>query len=143
LWITQEKKSLQVSERERKAVMTSLSCGVDALLRAAEFLEKQESTTGQLYRPVIAESPQISTGKRFFRDFLRTFRVLGGETRNEKPKNPLHLLSGRGKEIKNIKKTTLRRMTFVSVCMESRATLKSRCSSLHLSLAHFLKFSQK
>jgi hypothetical protein len=56
--------------------MTSLSCGVDALLRAAEFLEKQESTTtsGQL-RPVVVESlQQISTGKRqFFVLFCKKF----------------------------------------------------------------------
>lgn len=47
----------------------SLSCGVDALLRAAEFLEKQENqeTTTQLYRPVVAESLQISTGKKTIR----------------------------------------------------------------------------
>lgn len=39
--------------------MTSLSCGVDALLRAAQFLEDNE---GQLHRPTITESPQFSTG---------------------------------------------------------------------------------
>lgn len=45
--------------------MTSLSCGVDALLRAAQylqFLEEQESGQ-QLYRPIVLENPPISTGK--------------------------------------------------------------------------------
>lgn len=39
--------------------MTSLSCGVEALLRAAQFLEEQEK--GQSYRPL--ENPKASTGK--------------------------------------------------------------------------------
>lgn len=43
--------------------MTSLSCGVDALLRAAQFLEEQEQ--GQpTFRASVLESPQLSTGKR-------------------------------------------------------------------------------
>lgn len=41
--------------------MTSLSCGVEALLRAAQFLEEQEK--GQTYRPVVLENPKASTGK--------------------------------------------------------------------------------
>lgn len=49
--------------------MTSLSCGVDALLRAAQFLEEQE--VGQLYRPIVLqETPQPSTGRSGF-DFIR------------------------------------------------------------------------
>jgi hypothetical protein len=52
--------------------MTSLSCGVDALLRAAQylqFLEEQESgqpPQPQLYRPIVLENsnPPISTGKQ-------------------------------------------------------------------------------
>lgn len=57
-WITRAvKKKL---EKKTTSVMTSPSCGVDALLRAAQFLEEQE---GQPYRPVVVESLQLSTGK--------------------------------------------------------------------------------
>lgn len=49
--------------------MTSLSCGVDALLRAAQylqFLEEQEheptQQPSQLYRPIVLENSSISTG---------------------------------------------------------------------------------
>lgn len=41
--------------------MTSLSCGVEALLRAAQFLEEQELDR---YQPIVLKSPQLSTGKR-------------------------------------------------------------------------------
>lgn len=44
--------------------MTSLSCGVDVLLRAAQYLqylEEQESGQ-QLYRPIVLENPPLSTG---------------------------------------------------------------------------------
>lgn len=44
--------------------MTSLSCGVDALLRAAQylqFLEEQESGQQQLYQSIVLENPP-STG---------------------------------------------------------------------------------
>lgn len=43
--------------------MTSLSCGVDALLRAAQylqFLEEQESGQQQLYQSIVLENPPIS-----------------------------------------------------------------------------------
>lgn len=75
LRVTQER-SFFSRERRKNAVMTSLSCGVDALLRAAEFLEKQETTSGQLYRPVVAESPMISTGKDFFSFFFWCMKIL-------------------------------------------------------------------
>lgn len=45
--------------------MTSLSCGVDALLRAAQylqFLEEQESGQKQLYQSIVLENPPFSTG---------------------------------------------------------------------------------
>lgn len=44
--------------------MTSLLCGVDALLEAANYLahlEEQESGQ-QLYRPIVIENPTMSTG---------------------------------------------------------------------------------
>ena len=52
--------------------MTSLSCGVDALLRAAQylqFLEEQESGQ-QLYRPIVLENPPMSTGTLIYTLFL-------------------------------------------------------------------------
>lgn len=58
-WITQK-------EVLRRTNMTSPSCGVDALLRAAQFLDEQE--TAQVDRPTVLESPKLSTGKR--KDFL-------------------------------------------------------------------------
>lgn len=66
--VVREKKVCKKSEKI--IIMTSLSCGVDALLRAAQylqFLEEQETSQQspqQLYRPLIVENqnPPISTG---------------------------------------------------------------------------------
>lgn len=52
--------------------MTSLSCGVDALLRAAQYLqylEEQESGQ-QLYRPIVLENPPMSTGTLIYTLFF-------------------------------------------------------------------------
>lgn len=53
--------------------MTSLSCGVEALLRAAQFLDEQEN--GQIYRPLILETSKLSTGKKQHFHFSKMLQV--------------------------------------------------------------------
>ncbi len=66
LWII-KKKSLyeKIKSVKRITIMTSLSSGVDTLLRAAqylEFLEDQESGQQQLFPSIVLENPLPSTG---------------------------------------------------------------------------------
>lgn len=115
--------------------MTSLTCGVDVLLRAAQFIEEQ--ALGQpTYQTSVLESPQLSTGKPWI-----MIKIIKSALQSSSAQpyricavffswKPLHYLRcPRWMKLK-CKKTTV-------VCMENRAiTLHSRSISLSPSLSH-------